>query len=168
MVVAIVALVVAATGTGYAAVQLGQGSVGSAQIKDNSVRSVDLKAGPAQPVLGPGKTMIGYFGAAAGDSTEGYAYDAITFPARLPGAFKNTNVQYLEEGADYTKRCPGPGQAKRGWACFYVGQSNMMDLAYIYNQNYNYHAVADYGVRIYWYPQGTSNYADGQWVIRAP
>ena len=54
MAVAILALVVAASGTGYAAVQLGHGSVASAQIKDHSVKAVDLKApAPAQPVLGP-------------------------------------------------------------------------------------------------------------------
>jgi hypothetical protein len=167
MAVAILALLVATSGTGYAAVQLGHGSVSSAEIRDHTVKPVDLKAAPAQPVLGPGQKMIGYFGAAAGDSTDGYAFDAITFPSKLPGSFNNGHVVYIVEGDPFTTRCPGPGEAKRGWMCFYEGQSSSMSLCCIYTQNYST-GTADFGTRIYWYPAASSNYVDGQWVVRAP
>lgn len=166
MAVALLALVLAASGTGYAATQLGHNSVGSAQIKDHSVSSADLKAAaqPAQPTLKPGQTMRGYF--ASGGT--GYFAEGITFPAKLPGNFNNNHVQYLSDGDPGTTQCPGPGTAKRGWMCFYEGQSFNMDLCCIYDQNYNNPATADFGVRIYWYSSGADSYADGQWVVRAP
>jgi hypothetical protein len=170
MAVALLALVLAASGTGYAAVQLGHDSVRSAQIKDHSVKAVDLKAPApaAQPVLQPGKSMRGYFTAGGSDGTSGYIGEGITFPAKLPGAFNNNHVQYIESGDPVTTRCPGPGDAKRGWMCFYEGQSFGVDVCCIYDQQYNSPATADFGVRIYWNVSGSGNYADGQWVVRAP
>jgi hypothetical protein len=50
----------------------------------------------------------------------------------------------------------------------YEGQSNGVDVCCIYDQVYNSFATADLGVRIYWNVNGTSSYADGQWVVRAP
>lgn len=170
MAVALLALVVAASGTGYAAAQLGHDSVRSAQIKDHSVKAVDLRAPApaAQPVLQSGKSMRGYFAAGGSDGTSGYIGEGITFPAKLPGGFDNTHVRYIAAGAPFTTRCPGPGDAKRGWMCFYEGQSNSVTLCCIYDQAYNNPATADFGVRIYWNVTGTSSYADGQWVVRAP
>jgi hypothetical protein len=170
MAVALLALVLAASGTGYAAVQLGHNSVGSPQIKDHSVKTVDLKAAaqPAQPVLRSGQIMRGYYTAAGSDGTSGYIGDAITFPAKLPPGFNNNHVQYIEAGDPVTTRCPGPGTAKRGWMCFYEGQSSSANVCCIYDQHYNDPATADFGVRIYWTVTASSNYADGQWVVRAP
>lgn len=170
MAVALFALVLAASGTGYAAVQLGHSSVGSAQIKDHSVQAVDLRAAapPAQPVLKPGKIMIGYFTAGGDSGTSGYIGEGITFPAKLPSAFNNNHVRYISSGDPGTTRCPGPGSAKRGWMCFYEGQSSSVDVCCIYDQQYNSYATANYGVRIYWDVNGSSSYADGQWVVRAP
>jgi hypothetical protein len=171
MAVALLALVVAASGTGYAATKLGHDSVGSAQIRDHSIKSQDLKApkpAPAQPVLQPGKMMKGYFASGGGDSAEGYAGEGITFPAKLPGSFNNNHVRYIVSGDPYTVQCPGPGTAKRGWMCFYEGQSSSTDVCCIYDQNYNSYATGDYGLRIYWYASGSGSYADGQWVVRAP
>ncbi len=170
MAVALLALVLAASGTGYAAVQLGHNSVSSAQIKDHSVKAVDLKApvARAQPVLQPGQAMRGYFTAGGSSGTSGYFGEGITFPAKLPGAFINSHVRYIESGDPYTLRCPGPGNAKRGWMCFYEGQSSNATLCCIYDQGYNSNATADYGARIYWNVSGSGSYADGQWVVRAP
>ena len=155
--VALVALLVALSGSSYAAVTLGH----------DSAERTSLRA-PGQPVLGSGQVMKGYFAAAAGDSSSGYMADAITFPKKLPSGFNNNHVQYIEDGGAFTNRCPGGGDAKRGWMCFYVGQSSASSLCCIYDQGYNSPAVGDYGVRMYWYPSGDSNYVDGQWVLRAP
>jgi hypothetical protein len=170
MAVALLALVVGLGGTGYAAVQLGHNSVGSAQIMDSSVKAVDL-AGSArapQPVLRSGQTMRGYFAAGGSDGTSGYIGEGITFPNKLPGSFIHTHVRYLEAGDPYTTRCPGPGRAQRGWMCFYEGQSNNTTVCCIYDQGYNYPATSPYGTRVYWYVDGSDSYADGQWVVRAP
>jgi hypothetical protein len=170
--VALLALVLAASGTGYAAVQLAHNSVGSAQIRDHSVTAVDLKAPhpvkAAQPVLQPGQIMRGYFAGGGSDGVSGYFGEGITFPAKLPPNFDNNHVRYLTAGSPPTTRCPGPGTAKRGWMCFYEGQSNAASLCCIYDQNYNSPATADFGLRIYWDVVGASSYADGQWVVRAP
>jgi hypothetical protein len=169
MAVALLALVLAASGTGYAAVQLGHNSVGSAQIKNHSVAASDLKApGSAQPVLRPGQTMRGYFAGGGSDGTTGYFGEGITFPAKLPASFINTHVRYMTAGSPGTNKCPGPGTAKRGWMCFYEGQASNATVCCIYDQNYNSFATADFGVRIYWDVVGSGSYADGQWVVRAP
>jgi hypothetical protein len=170
MAVALIALLVALSGTGYAAMRLGHNSVGSAQIKDSSIRAVDLdKAAVApQPVLKPGQTMVGYFTAGGSDGTSGYIGEGITFPNKLPANFNRNHVRYLEDGDPFTGRCPGPGTAKRGWMCFYEGQSNNATVCCIYDQAYNSFATALYGTRIYWDVVGATSYADGQWVVRAP
>ncbi len=158
MAVAILSLVIATGGTGFAAARFAQDTAPSAQ-----------RAGAAaQPVLGSGKTMIGYFTAGGSDGTSGYIGEGITFPAKLPGAFNNNHVRYIESGDPYTSRCPGPNRAKRGWMCFYEGQSSGVSICCIYDKNYNSFATADHGVRVYWDVQDSGNYADGQWVVRAP
>ena len=167
MAVALLALVLAVSGTSYAAVQLGHDSVSSKQIKDHSVKAVDLKAGQAQPVLGPGQMMRGYYVAAGDGGGSGYIGEGITFPAKLPPGFNNGNVQYIESGDPGTLRCPGPGTAKRGWMCFYEGQGSGSTICCIYDQQYNSFATADFGVRLYW-TVSDGGYADGQWVVRAP
>jgi len=48
------------------------------------------------------------------------------------------------------------------------GQSSNVSLCCIYDQQYNSLAVARYGARVYWNVEGSGNYADGQWVVRAP
>ena len=50
MIVAMLALFVAMGGTGYAVSKLPKGSVGSAQIRNNAVRSKHIKAGSITPV----------------------------------------------------------------------------------------------------------------------
>ncbi|WP_183098307.1 hypothetical protein [Nocardioides pelophilus] len=164
MAVAILALVVATGGTGYAAARFGNDSAASKQ----GIASAQLAGAAAQPVLRSGKTMVGYYAAGGSDGTTGYIGEGITFPAKLPAGFNNNHVQYLAQGDPFTTRCPGPGSAKRGWMCFYEGQSSGVDLCCIYDQSYNSPAVANYGVRIYWSVNGSSSYADGQWVVRAP
>jgi len=156
--VALVALLLALSGTSYAAVTLGHGSAGR----------TELRAASGQPVLGSGQVMRGYFAAAAGDSTSGYAADAITFPKKLPSGFNNNHVQYIAQGDPTTTHCPGVNRAKRNWMCFYVGQQNAVTLCCIYDQNYGDPAVSDYGARIYWNPNASDNYVDGTWVVRAP
>ena len=170
MVVALLAMVVALSGTGYAAVTLGHNSVGSAQIRNSSIHAVDLGASAlaVQPVLGPGQIMRGYFTAGGSDGTSGYMGEGLTFPSRLPATFNRSHVVYLSAGDPFTTRCPGPGTAKRGWMCFYEGQNNNSSLCCIYDQQYNNPATALFGTRVYWYVEGTDSYADGQWVVRAP
>jgi hypothetical protein len=151
-VIALLALVVALGGTSFAAAQLSSGSHRAA----------------AQPTLSSGATMIGYFAAGGSDGSSGYIGEGITFPKRLPSTFNQSHVKYLVNGASYTSKCPGPGKAAKGWMCFYEGQSYGVDLCCIYNQHYDSLAVAPYGTRIYWNVTGSGNYADGQWVVRAP
>ena len=135
MAVAILALVVATGGTGYAAARYGHDSVASSQ----------RASGPAQPTLGPGQTMIGYFTAGSGGGASGYIGEGITFPAKLPPGFNNENVQYIENGDPFTNKCPGLNTAKRGWMCFYEGQSTGVDICCIYDRQYNSFATADHG-----------------------
>jgi hypothetical protein len=170
MVVALLALLVGLSGTGYAAMKLGHNSVGSAQIRNSSVHAVDLDkaAVPVQPVLKPGQTMRGYFTGGGSDGTTGYFGEGITFPNKLPATFNRNHVQYLASGDPFTNKCPGTGTAKRGWMCFYEGQSFNASLCCIYDQQYNSNATALYGTRIYWNVDGSGSYADGQWVVRAP
>ncbi|KAA1418783.1 hypothetical protein F0U44_09845 [Nocardioides humilatus] len=156
MAVAILALVVATSGSGYAAIQLGR--------DDGASRA----GAAAQPVLQPGKTMVGYFTAAGSGGASGYLGDSITFPAKLPAGFNNNHVKYLVTGAPFTDKCPGPGTAKRGWMCFYEGQFQNTSLCCIYDLEYNSFAVADHGARIYWDTNADGGYVDGQWVVRAP
>ena len=52
--------------------------------------------------------------------------------------------------------------------CFYKGQSSGVSICCIYDKNYNSFATADHGVRVYWDVQDSGDYADGQWVVRAP
>jgi hypothetical protein len=170
MVVSIVSLLVALSGSSYAAIRLGHGSVGSAQIRDGSVRSTDLarSARAAQPVLRSGQTMRGYVAAAGGGSTRGFIGEGVTFPRRLPADFHADHVKYLNTHDPFTATCPGPGKAKRGWMCFYEGERYHASVCCIYDQHYNSLAVAPYGFRIYWSITGSVNYADGQWAVRAP
>jgi hypothetical protein len=158
MAVAILALVVATGGTGYAAARFGHDSVAAEQ----------RASAPAQPVLQSGQTMVGYFTAGGASGTSGYIGEGITFPAKLPPGFNNSHVQYIEDGDPFTVRCPGLNTAKRGWMCFYEGQSSGVSLCCIYDKNYNSLATADHGVRIYWNVNASGNYVDGQWVVRAP
>ena len=89
--------------------------------------------------------MIGYFTAGNAGGTGGYIGEGITFPAKLPPAFNNEHVQYIESGDPFTNKCPGLNTAKRGWMCFYEGQSSGVDICCIYDRQYNSFATADHG-----------------------
>ena len=152
-VIALLALVVALGGTSFAAAQLSSGA--------------HQRVAPGQPTLASGASMVGYFAAGSGESS--WLADSITFPKKLPSSFNQSHVKYLTSGSSYTTKCPGPGKAAKGWMCFYEGQSSNASLCCIYNQHYDDPAVAPYGARIYWSSDaGSSSYADGQWVVRAP
>ena len=154
MAVALLALALTLSGTGYAAVHLSGGG--------------GTVARSAQPVLRSGETMRGYFAGGAGDSTSGFFGEGITFPKKLPSSFHSDHVKYLSQADPFTSKCPGPGRAKRGWMCFYEGQLSEASLCCIYDQDYDSLAVAPYGARIYWDVEGSGSFADGQWVVRAP
>lgn len=165
MVVALLALVVSLGGVSYAAVSVANNSVGSAQVRNHSLKSVDLKTEvtAAQRALGSGQTMRGTF-LAAGNN--GFIGTGITFPQRLPNNFNKQHVRYITGGP--TAKCPGAGQAARGWACFYEEQNSSASLAYIYDEDYDSpDAVGTFGTRIYW-TVSSAGYADGVWAIRAP
>lgn len=168
--VALLALVVSLGGVSYAAVSLARNSVGSAQVKNHSLTSVDLKAEvtTVQRPLGSHQTMQGTFVAAGADGASGYIGASITFPQRLPNNFNKNHLQYRT--GTTSAKCPGAGQAAPGWACFYEGQSNSIDEppCCIYDEDYNNFAVGTFGVRMYWVPNGTDNYVDGLWAITAP
>jgi hypothetical protein len=187
MFVSLLALVVALSGTSYAAMAIANNSVGSPQIKPGGVQTSDLgnnavtsqkikngtiaasdlkpQVSQTQRALRSGETMRGTFLAAGADTTSGYIGTSITFPHRLPANFVKANVQYID-GATSTQ-CPGVGQAAPGWACFYEGQNSLATLCCIYSENYNDPSVGTFGTRIYWTVTG-SNYVDGNWAITAP
>ena len=98
MAVAILSLVIATGGTGFAAARFAQDTAPSAQ-----------RAGAAaQPVLGSGKTMIGYFTAGGSDGTSGYIGEGITFPAKLPGPSTTTTSGTSRAGIRTPAGAPGP------------------------------------------------------------
>jgi hypothetical protein len=160
MFVAILALVLSVSGVSYAAHSITAGASTSGAERTTS-RAV-------QPTLASGQTMRGFFASGAGDSANGYFGEGVTFPSKLPSNFNRDHVQYIDENEEFTDRCPGIGQAKRGWVCLYEGQSSGSDLCCIYDNGYNSTAVSRYGFRVYWDVTGPSSYADGMWVVRAP
>jgi hypothetical protein len=156
MIVSVVALLVALSGSSYAAAHLGHGSVRSVQT--------------AQPTLRAGETMRGYFAGGGGDSTGGTFGEGITFPKRLPGDFHLDHVQYVGGSVPLrtTAKCPGAGTAKRGWMCFYEERSSSASLLDIFDQHDNASTISPYGLKIFWLIHDSDSFADGQWVVRAP
>lgn len=190
MIVALIALLVALGGTGYAAAVLGRNTVGSPQIIDGGVHAVDLgkdsvvsnkirngnvqpaDLAPAlragQPVLASGQLMVGWFAGGGGDSTDGMFGDGVTFPKRLPSGFNTSHVQYLPDGADFTPECAGLGKAQRGWACIYETQVSNASFCCTYSAIHDGDAIDYFGFRIYWNITNSNSFVDGQWVVRAP
>jgi len=187
MIVALLALLVALSGTGYAAATLAENSVGSPQLKAGAVHTSDLqdeavtfaKTDPglrqAQRALRSGETMRGTFAAGGGGgSSQGFIGTGVTFPYRLPGDFNRDTdgddivdtVVYVT-GSGFTNKCPSPGQAAPGYACFYEQQAQKVTFTYLYDDDYDSPSVGRFGTRMYWLTTGATNYVDGTWAITA-
>lgn len=94
MVVALLALVIALGGTSYAAVQLPKNSVGSKQVKNGSVASVDVKDRTLKAAdFAPGQLEPGPRGPAGPSGTPGSpAFAVITGQASLPPSNTTTSL----------------------------------------------------------------------------
>jgi hypothetical protein len=85
MVIAIVALIVALGGTGYAAIKLPANSVGTTQLKSNAVTSVKVKNGSLlRADFKSGQVPVGPEGPAGAPGAAGPAGPAGPFPDALP------------------------------------------------------------------------------------
>jgi hypothetical protein len=152
LVISIIALFVALSGSAYAAAKINgknikQGTVTSKQIKNSSIKKVDLAkdariAGPKgdagangkdglsvlEGTLPPGKTITGNWSAAAtnGAAATQFLYFHVPFPVRIPGLdstkinFKSTGATTDDEDATCTGASAAQPTAPPGKVCLYA------------------------------------------------
>ena len=120
LVISLIALFVALSGTGYAALNsLPKNSVGTKQLKNGAVTAAKLKYGQTLP---SGKTEVGDWGLGSyADASDGgkQGDDVNTFPVPLARGLDGSHTVYVN-GASAT-HCSGVGHAERGYLCVYQG-----------------------------------------------
>ncbi|HWJ83561.1 MAG TPA: hypothetical protein VNS55_15080 [Nocardioides sp.] len=157
------------------------GLLTGADIKDNSLKGVDIREGSLGAVpkannltpLPSGKSQSGTFSAAAGNSASGgWLGFSITYPRPLATAIDPANIVDTAFAADAT-HCPGPGQAAPGYLCLYGNARSGVGEAYGYSDSGPYSAATAHlgysvGVGLYDPVTGNNPYYDGVWTVTAP
>jgi hypothetical protein len=145
-VLAIVALVIAATGGAYAA---------------TSSTSATLPSGHSES---------GMFGAGGGYTTCttscGYLGADITYPQSLATPIPNKHI--VDVHGNSAPHCPGIGHAAPGYLCLYEKISSDIDHGYGYSSD-SYFTKPSRGVVLYWQIAGAGKpYSGGEWTVTAP
>jgi hypothetical protein len=152
-VTATAALVLALTGTGYAA---------------GSLHHSASKAGGLPTVLGHGKTETGAWGGSQQPASDDIQTDSISFPIHL----KSAPTLVVRQDGSSSSHCPGNAskpKAKPGFLCVYVASgSNHGDVSAYKDQN-GHDGADKFGAIVYWTPvtSGDFTYAAGTWAVTA-
>ena len=178
------AVMVAATPTVVEAA----GQIGSAQIKNNSVKSVDLKdngvkgvdvkestlgtvpSAKSLAVAPSGYTQSGIFSAASSSTGNegGWLGYSVNYQRPLATPIPNANI-IDTSAAPNPALCPGVGQAAQGYLCLYFNTRSGVGTAYGYSQNANVLVGGrSIGVVGYIPVTGGDPYAGGVWTATAP
>lgn len=168
MLLALLALLVAVGGTGYAA-GLAKNSVGTKQLKDDAVTTAKLAPSTSgQPVLRSGRSMTG--GIAIGSTANSVGGSGVTFPNALPASFDRSHVSVLFSEDPVTSSCPGPGKAKKGWACVYFQSQLNAQLDAIRDFKQQSDRIDRLGFTIFlnFGNDNTFGFGYGTYTVRAP
>jgi hypothetical protein len=121
----------------------------------------------ADTTLTSGQTLTGSWGVGGGESD--WMPDAVQF--RIPLATPLTGEDYIASSAEYTPRCPGPGQAAIGQLCVYRDEgSGTAEFSSIYNDEGGTSSggAGKTGFLIYFKGESPNTYVSGDWAVTAP
>lgn len=179
------ALVVALSGTSYAAVTLPRNSVGTKQLKAHAVTTVknkshavtakNIKAGVIPPgyapgtTLKPGQTLTGVYDVGVEGTT--YGVTTVSFHPKLARPLTNAFREHFVPGAT-SDECPGPGKAMRGFLCVYDtwnANGNLVWSSFLNPADGTDDRVAVDGFGLLFYNRGpVFAVAKGVWALTAP
>jgi hypothetical protein len=159
LVVSVIALFVALSGTGYAA----SGAIfGHADAKADTklikslAPSLGVSTANSLTTLPSGGSESGFF---AGNATDGFIALAINYPRPLSAPVDEAKIVDVH-GAS-AAHCPGIGQAARGYLCLY--NTEFLGLT----GSASHGGGGKLGVILYWAVTG-AGYVGGAWTVTAP
>jgi hypothetical protein len=120
-----------------------------------------------QTPLASGQSETGWFGAAAGSSTSGYAVTGISFAQPLSAKIPEGNVIFNAPGVT-TSNCPGFARAARGFVCIYAAEISNLAFLETFDFEFNNDAADKYGFALYFTVSAASGFTDGSWTVTAP
>jgi hypothetical protein len=176
MAVALLALVVAMSGTAVAATLINGANIKKDTVTGKQVKESSLAAVPKAKGLTPaksGQTMSGVFSGGSGLGTigaaGGYIGVGVTYPQPLSTPVKSSHIVDIKN-SNYTDKCPGEGQAAKGYLCLYNTIPNGVSDGYGYSSgfwtNVNGKSV---GAILYWnIDDNDEPYVGGTWTVKAP
>jgi Collagen triple helix repeat (20 copies) len=121
----------------------------------------------ASTTLASGQTLTGSWG--VGGGTGDWMPDAVQF--RIPLAAPLTNENYIASPAEYSTKCPGPGQAASGQLCVYRDEGEgTAKFSAIYNDEggTSKGGPGATGFLIYFSGESAKAYESGDWAVTAP
>jgi hypothetical protein len=117
--------------------------------------------------LPSGQSESGFFAAASGSSTTGYAAEGVSFSQPLAAPIAPNHVVYNVLKTT-SVHCPGFGHADPGYVCLY--ESEASGLAFLVARDFaiNENAADKYGFALFFEVKAASGYAAGSWTVTAP
>lgn len=116
--------------------------------------------------LPSGQSESGFYAAAGGDSTTGYAAQGISFSQPLSASIAENHVIYNTTGVT-SPHCSGFGHADPGYVCLYEFEGGGLEFLVTRDFVKTQNAADVYGFALFFTVKAASSFVGGSWTVTA-